>query len=111
MGADSSVSLSEVQLRAQVVAALKEVYDPEIPVDICELGLIYEISVYPIQNVHLSMTLTSPNCPVAESLPEQVREAILAIPAVHDVQVTLTFEPPYHQDMMSEAARLSLGFM
>ena len=108
---DPSATAAEAKLRKQIVSALKEVYDPEIPVDICELGLIYEISVYPIQNIQLTMTLTSPNCPVAESLPEQVREAVLSVPEVQDVQITLTFEPPYHQDMMSEVARLELGFV
>ncbi len=101
----------EGKLRQQVVVALKGVYDPEIPVDICALGLIYEINIYPIQNIDITMTLTSPNCPVAEELPEQVREAVLALPTVSDVQITLTFDPPYDQDMMSEAARLELGFM
>ena len=106
-----SARLVENRLRKEIVSALKQVYDPEIPVDICELGLIYDISIYPIQNVHLSMTLTSPNCPVAGSLPEEVREAVLAVPEVHEVEVSLVFDPPYHMDMMSEAAKLSLGFM
>ena len=108
---DTTATAAEVELRKQIVTALKGVYDPEIPVNICELGLIYEISLYPIQNIHLSMTLTSPNCPVAGTLPEEVRNAVLSVPGVNDVQVTLTFEPPYHQDMMSEEAKLTLGLL
>ena len=107
----NTTTTTETELRKQIVTALKKVYDPEIPVNICELGLIYEISLYPIQNIHLSMTLTSPNCPVAGSLPEEVRNAVLSVPGVNDAQVTLTFEPPYHPDMMSEEAKLTLGFM
>ena len=102
---------AENALRKQVVDALRTIYDPEIPVDICELGLIYDIAIYPIRNVHLTMTLTSPNCPVAETLPMQVEEAVRAIPEVNDVQMTLTFEPPYDQSMMSEVASLTLGLM
>lgn len=98
-------------LRDKVVQALKSVYDPEIPVDIYELGLIYEISVYPVNNVYVLMTLTSPSCPSAEVIPGEVEQKIKAIEGVNDVKVELTFDPPYSQDMMSEAAKLELGFM
>lgn len=98
-------------LKDKVVAAMKTVYDPEIPVDVFELGLIYEINVYPVNNVYVLMTLTSPSCPSAEVIPGEVQEKIKAIEGVQDVKVELTFDPPYSQDMMSEAAKLELGFM
>lgn len=98
-------------LKDKVIAAIKEVYDPEIPVDVYELGLIYEISVYPVNNVYVLMTLTSPNCPVAESLPNEVRESIEQIEGINSVEVEMTFDPPFSQDMMSEAAKLELGFL
>jgi FeS assembly SUF system protein len=98
-------------LRDQVLAAIKTVYDPEIPVDVYELGLIYEINVFPVNNVHVLMTLTSPSCPSAETIPVEVEQKIKAIEGVNDVKVEITFDPPYSQDMMSEAAKLELGFM
>ena len=98
-------------LREKVVAAIKTVYDPEIPVDVLELGLIYEINVYPVNNVYVLMTLTSPSCPSAEVIPGEVEQKIKAIEGINDVKVELTFDPPYSQDMMSEAAKLELGFM
>lgn len=98
-------------LRDQVVGAIKSVYDPEIPVDVYELGLIYEISIYPVNNVYVLMTLTSPSCPSAEVIPGEVEQKIKQIEGVNDVKVEITFDPPYSQDMMSEAARLELGFM
>ena len=102
---------AETNLRDKVLAALKTVYDPEIPVDIYELGLIYEINVFPVNNVFVLMTLTSPSCPSAEVIPSEVEQKIKAIEGVNDVKVELTFDPPYSQDMMSEAAKLELGFM
>ena len=98
-------------LKDKVLAAIKTVYDPEIPVDIYELGLIYEISVYPVNNVFVLMTLTSPSCPSAEVIPGEVEQKIKAIEGVNDVKVEITFDPPYSQDMMSEAAKLELGFL
>lgn len=98
-------------LRERVLNAIKSVYDPEIPVDIYELGLIYEINIYPVNNVYILMTLTSPACPSAEAIPSEVEEKIKAIDGINDVKVEVTFDPPYTQDMMSEAARLELGFM
>lgn len=98
-------------LRDKVVAALKSLYDPEIPVDIYELGLIYEINIYPVNNVYVVMTLTSPACPVAESLPLEVEQRLKDIEGVNDVKVELTFDPPFTQDMMSDTAKLELGFL
>lgn len=98
-------------MRDKVLNAIKRVYDPEIPVDVYELGLIYEISVYPVNNVYVLMTLTSPSCPSAEQIPGEVEQNIKAIEGVNDVKVELTFDPPYTQDMMSESAKLELGFL
>lgn len=102
---------STADLRDKVQAAIKTVYDPEIPVDILELGLIYEINVYPVNNVYVLMTLTSPSCPSAEVIPGEVEQKLKAIEGVNDVKVEITFDPPYSQDMMSEAAKLELGFL
>ncbi len=98
-------------LRDKVLAAIKLVYDPEIPVDVYELGLIYEISIYPVNNVFVLMTLTSPNCPSAEFIPSEVKEKIQQVEGINNVEVEVTFEPPYTQDMMSEVAKLELGFL
>ncbi|MFZ1806712.1 MAG: DUF59 domain-containing protein [Cyclobacteriaceae bacterium] len=103
--------ISSDDLREKVVAAIKTVYDPEIPVDVLELGLIYEINVYPVNNVYVLMTLTSPSCPSAEVIPGEVEQKIKEVEGINDVKVELTFDPPYTQDMMSEAAKLELGFM
>lgn len=97
--------------RETVVEAIKTVFDPEIPVDIYELGLIYDIRIFPVNNVYILMTLTSPACPSAGELPGDVEKAVKGISGVNDVQVELTFDPPYTQEMMSEVARLELGFM
>ncbi len=105
------VSLDVPDLRGKIMNALKTVYDPEIPVDVYELGLIYEISIYPINNVHVLMTLTSPSCPSAEAIPTEVEQKIKSIEGVNDVKVEITWDPPYSQDMMSEAAKLELGFL
>lgn len=110
--ADQAVSNETApDLREKVLNAIKTVYDPEIPVDIFELGLIYEINVYPINNVYVQMTLTSPSCPSAEVIPGEVEQKLKAIEGVNDVKVEVTFDPPYSQDMMSEAAKLELGFL
>lgn len=109
---DQKISETNVpDLRDKVIEAIKSIYDPEIPVDIYELGLIYEISVYPVNNVFVLMTLTSPSCPSAEVIPGEVEQKLKAIEGVNDVKVQITFDPPYSQDMMSEAAKLELGFM
>lgn len=101
----------EADLKEKVIAAIKTVYDPEIPVDVYELGLIYEVSIFPVNNVFVSMTLTSPSCPSAEAIPSEVKAKIQEVEGVNDVEVELTFDPPFTQDMMSEAAKLELGFM
>ena len=98
-------------IRTDIKLILSNVYDPEIPVDVYELGLIYEISVYPVNNVYVLMTITSPNCPAAESIPSEVKANIEAIEGVNSVEVELTFDPPFSQDMMSEVAKLELGFL
>jgi FeS assembly SUF system protein len=97
--------------REQAIAAIKTCYDPEIPVDIWELGLIYELSIYGMNNIYVRMTLTSPSCPAAGSLPTDVEEKLKGIPGVQDIKVELVWDPPYNQSMMSEEARLELGFM
>ena len=94
-----------------VIEVLKTVFDPEIPVDIYELGLIYDIAVSDTAQVDVLMTLTSPSCPVAESLPADVEEKVKGIQIVSDAKVTITFEPAWEKDMMSEEAQLELGFM
>ena len=96
-------------LKDQIVAALKKVYDPEMPVNIYELGLIYGIDVDPDGNVAMRMTLTAPNCPVAGSLPAEAERAVRSVPGVADVKLELTFDPPWSKDRMSEAAKLALG--
>jgi FeS assembly SUF system protein len=102
---------SDIELKEKVIQAIKTIYDPEIPVDIFELGLIYDIHIYPINNVFIRMTLTSPSCPSAGVIPDQVKEKVAGIDGVNEVHVELTFDPPYSQDMMSEVAKLELGFM
>ena len=98
-------------LHQKVLEAIKTIYDPEIPVDIYELGLIYEINIYPVNNVYVLMTLTSPSCPSAEVIPGEVEQRLREIEGVNEVKVEVTFDPPYSQDMMSEAAKLELGFL
>jgi FeS assembly SUF system protein len=104
--------LNEIpDLKEKAIEALKSIYDPEIPVDIYELGLIYDLKIFPINNIYVQMTLTSPNCPSAEQLPVEVKEKLKSIEGVNEVEFELTFDPPYTTEMMSEAARLELGFM
>lgn len=103
--------MEEAALKIKVIEAIKQVYDPEIPVDVFELGLIYDIKVFPVNNVYILMTLTSPACPSAEEIPGEVEAKIREIEGVSDVSVELTFDPPYSQEMMSEEAKLELGFM
>ncbi|MCL4120844.1 UNVERIFIED_CONTAM: hypothetical protein GTU68_022246 [Idotea baltica] len=95
----------------KVVVVLKTIYDPEIPVDIYELGLIYDVFVNEDGEVKILMTLTSPNCPVAETLPVEVEEKVKVLEEVKDAEVEITFDPTWTQDMMSEEARLELGFL
>lgn len=109
---EQKVSDTEIpNLREKVIEAIKTIYDPEIPVDVYELGLIYEINTYPVNNIFVLMTLTSPSCPSAEVIPGEVEQKLKTIEGVNDVKVQITFDPPYSQDMMSEAAKLELGFM
>jgi FeS assembly SUF system protein len=103
--------MTEEEKNEEIIKAIKRVFDPEIPVDVYELGLIYEIKVFPVNNVYVQMTLTSPSCPSAESIPGEVETTIRDLPWVSDVSVELTFDPPYSQEMMSDIAKLELGFM
>jgi len=95
----------------EIIRVLKTVYDPEIPVDIYELGLVYDVQISDEGNVKVIMTLTTPNCPVAESLPAEVREKVENVEGVNLVDLELTFEPAWNKDMMSEEARFELGFL
>ena len=99
------------ELENNVVDILKTIFDPEIPVDIYELGLIYEVKIDTDQNVEIEMTLTSPNCPVAESLPKDVEDKVASSPAFKSCKVNIVFDPPWDKDMMSEEAQLELGFL
>ena len=96
-------------LKEKIIKEIKKVYDPEIPVNIYELGLIYKIDIDEKNNVKVDMTLTSPNCPVAESLPKQVEECILKVKGVSDVKLNLVWDPPWDKSKMSEAAKLELN--
>lgn len=100
-----------MQIRDRVIAVLKTVYDPEIPVDIYELGLIYGVEVTDDGEVHVTMTLTTPMCPVAETLPPEVEEKVRNVVGVKDVSLDLVWDPPWSVDMMSDAARLELNMM
>ncbi len=97
-------------IKQQVIAAIQTVYDPEIPINIWEVGLIYEVNVDDDGKAHVLMTLTSPNCPVAESLPTEVRDVVAAVDGVTESEVEITWDPPWDPEMMSEAAQLELGF-
>ena len=101
----------EEELKAKVIEAIKQVYDPEIPVDVFELGLIYDIKIFPINNIFVLMTLTSPSCPSAEAIPSEIEQNIREVEGVNDVSIELTFDPPYGTEMMSDVAKLELGFL
>ena len=107
----SDTILDTKELGEQIVRVLKTIYDPEIPVDIYELGLIYDVFVNEDRDVKILMTLTSPNCPVAESLPVEVEEKVKSIDLVKGAVVEITFDPPWTQDLMSEEAKLELGML
>ena len=98
-----------MSVKDQIIASLKTVYDPEMPVNIYELGLIYGVAVDAEGRAEIRMTLTAPNCPVAGTLPGDVERAVRAVPGVTDVKLELTFDPPWTKDRMSEAAKLALG--
>ena len=97
------------KLKDQIVSEIKKIYDPEIPVNIYELGLIYKIEIKEAKKVNIDMTLTSPNCPVAESLPKMVKDNILKLDGVDDVDLNLVWDPPWTKDKMSESAKLELN--
>lgn len=107
-----STENTSTDLKTEIIKAIKTVYDPEIPVDVYELGLIYEINILPpLNKVHILMTLTSPSCPAAEIIPDEIKQKVEQVESVSDVEIELTFDPPYATDMMSEAAQLELGFL
>ena len=108
---DQDTKIDTQELGEKIVRVLKTIYDPEIPVDIYELGLIYDVFVNEAYEVKVLMTLTSPNCPVAESLPLEVEEKVKSLDVVSDAEVEITFDPPWTQELMSEEARLELGFL
>ena len=97
------------ELKEKVISEIKKIYDPEIPVNIYELGLIYKVEIVEENKVNVEMTLTSPNCPVAESLPDSVKESIMKVDGVTDVDLKLVWDPPWDKDKMSEAAKLELN--
>ena len=99
------------KLGDKIIGVLKTIYDPEIPVDIYELGLIYDVFVNEDDDVKILMTLTTPNCPVAETLPREVEEKVKSLDEVKDAEVEITFDPPWSQDLMSEEAKLELGML
>ena len=106
--------MNEEQMQAlgeKVVEVIKTIYDPEIPVDIYELGLIYDVRVSDEGDIEIDMTLTSPSCPVAETMPEEVREKVSSLDEAKNVEVIMVFEPTWDKDMMSEEAKLELGFL
>ena len=98
-------------MREQIIRQLSTVFDPEIPVNVWELGLIYDIRIQPSNDVDIVMTLTAPNCLEAESIPYKIEQAVKRVPDVGNVDVKITFEPPWNMDKMSEAAKLELGFL
>jgi FeS assembly SUF system protein len=105
------MSQNYLQLESAILDVLKEIYDPEIPVNIYDLGLIYEIKVDETQTAHVLMTVTSPNCPVAETLPVEVHDKVAGIQGIKHVNVVMTFNPPWSKEMMTEAAMLDLGLL
>jgi FeS assembly SUF system protein len=107
----SETVINTNELGEKIVRVLKTIYDPEIPVDIYELGLIYDVFVNEDYDVKILMTLTTPNCPVAETLPVEVEEKVKSIDTVKSAEVEITFDPPWTQDLMSEEAKLELGLL
>lgn len=104
-------NMNSIVIEAQVIEALRTIFDPEIPVNIYEMGLIYDVKVEPSGVVAIRMTLTSPNCPAAQSLPSEVEAKVKEVPGVTDAKIEIVWEPPWDPDKMSEAARLQLGMM
>ncbi len=105
------ITTENKELADKVIEVLKTIFDPEIPVDIWELGLIYEVNINSENEVHVKMTLTSPSCPVAETLPPETEQKIAEVEGVRKAKVEITFEPTWEKSMMSEVAQLELGFM
>ena len=103
--------LNTEELKNKVIEKLQTIFDPELPVNIYELGLIYEVDIMPINNVQIVMTLTAPGCPAAQSLPVEVDQKVREIEGVTDVYVTVTWNPPWNKSMMSETAQLELGYL
>ena len=103
--------MTKAELEAEIIKAIKTIYDPEIPVDIFELGLIYEIKIDENNDVEVVMTLTSPSCPEAETIPGQVEQKVASVEGVKSTKINLTFDPPWTKEMMSEEAQLELGFL
>ena len=103
--------MEATELKQKVIDCLQTIYDPEIPVSIWELGLVYEVDILPINNVQVVMTLTAPSCPSAQEIPIEVDQKIKMIEGVNDVHVSVVWDPPWDRSMMSEAANLELGFM
>jgi FeS assembly SUF system protein len=106
---ETKKEINKQELEEKIILVLKSIYDPEIPVDIFELGLIYEIAIDDDANVNIKMTLTSPACPVAGSLPPEVEMKVMTVEGVRDVKVQLVWSPPWDKDMMSDAAKVELG--
>ncbi|MCE2502766.1 MAG: SUF system Fe-S cluster assembly protein [Chlorobi bacterium] len=105
------IQLDKESIRNQAIDIIKTIYDPEIPVNIYELGLIYDVQVSDEDEVHVVMTLTAPNCPVAGSLPQEVEDKLKGLPGITDVSVEITWEPPWEMSKMSEEAKLQLGLL
>jgi len=111
MGAEITNLSDDIALEERILESIKEIYDPEIPVNVYDLGLIYRVDIAEDKTVHVTMTLTAPNCPAAGILPGQVEQAVGNTDGVADVDLELTFDPPFTPEMMSDEARLELGFM
>ena len=103
--------MNKKELENRIIEVIKTIYDPEIPVNIYELGLIYDVNVNDENMVKILMTLTTPNCPVAESLPQEVKDKVKSLDQVSDVKLEMTFDPPWNKELMSDEAKLELGFL
>jgi FeS assembly SUF system protein len=111
MEENNTTTRNFVDVQNEAIHVLQTIFDPEIPVNIYELGLIYEVNVYHELNIEIIMSLTSPFCPAAQSMPEEIKQKLGEINGVKEVTVTVTFDPPWSQDLMSESAKLQLGFL
>ena len=103
--------MNKKELENRIIEVIKTIYDPEIPVNIYELGLIYDVNVNDENMVKILMTLTTPNCPVAESLPQEVKDKVKSLDQISDVKLEMTFDPPWNKELMSDEAKLELGFL